>query len=244
MIADITWGKLTPPEMREMIEPIIDRYAWLIPPSIHELHIKYFDYSVDEKNVPTDHVASIRVEDDYRRAIMDIYSCWMDGDDRERRFNIIHELCHIHTSLPSNFYKRALSLAFPKDEDRGMGYAMAIDEGRRVTESATQDLAWIILNLEDSLAEQFGTDNITYNLTLFTEWNRLSRPRPTIQPKQSENDRSAAVEVLKGKAPALTKTASPVARAKAAARETVKKGVKIAKTTKGASMKPQAKAKA
>lgn len=240
MIPDITWGKLTPQEMRELIEPYIERYAWLIPSFIHELHVRYFDYSQDEEGKPTDHVASVNMQDDYRRVLLDVYSCWMDGEDRERRYHILHELCHLHTTVAVNFFRRSLDTVYPTEKSRGIGYNLIMSEGRRHTEQATQELAWVLLNLEDSLAEQFGTDNIIYNLTLFTEYNRQKKAKIKIQPRQSENDRSKAADVIAKRMPALAKNASPEGRARRAARNQVEKDY----PRKGGTMKPKGKGKA
>jgi hypothetical protein len=76
-----------------------------------------------------------------------VFADWLDGNDKTRRYNIIHELCHLYTCLPGNFFNRLLDNLYAEDE-RKTAYLMAKDEYRRLSEQATQDMAWALVNRE------------------------------------------------------------------------------------------------
>jgi hypothetical protein len=150
---DIQWHVQVPKEMRATIEPIIERYRWLIPQWVYQFKVSFYSTKTDEKGVPDNALACIYVNDEYRSATLEVFADWLDGNEKTRRYNIIHELCHLYTCLPGNFFNRFLDNLYPESE-RLVAYNLARDEYRRLAEQATQDLAWSLLNLEDSISQE------------------------------------------------------------------------------------------
>jgi hypothetical protein len=145
---DIEYHSQIPKEMQRAIEPVIDKYKWLIPQWCYNLTVKYWDTATDEKGKAKSAAAQIYVVDDYRFASLEVYSEWFDGDEKQREYYIIHEFVHLHNCLPGNFFNRLLDNLYPEEPDRGPAYKIAKEEHRRLVEQATQDLAWIIINRE------------------------------------------------------------------------------------------------
>jgi hypothetical protein len=202
-MVEVTWNPLVPKEMREAIEPVIERYLWLVPEWCYQLHIEYWDTETDKDGKSTSGFASITVNDEYRRAALEVYSSWFDGDERDRRYYIIHEFVHLYSGLAGNFFRRLIDNIYPEN-DRGPLFKTAKIEYSRLSEQATQDMAWVLLNFEDSLAEQFGSENVEWNLRLMVEHSRQAKKKTAkIQPIQSTQSREKAAKVLKQKAPQL-----------------------------------------
>lgn len=134
--------------MRGIIEPIINQYAWLIPQWVYQFTVSFFSTANDTDGRATNALAQIFVNDEYRSATIEIFADWLDGDDKTRRYNIVHELVHLYSCLPGNFFNRFLDGLYPEGE-RGPIYSLAKSEHSRLVEQATQDMAWSIINREE-----------------------------------------------------------------------------------------------
>lgn len=145
---DIEWHAQMPPEMRATIEPIIERYQWLIPQWVYQFRVSFYSTKTDENGQAENALAQIYVNDEYRSATLEIFADWLDGNEKTRRYNIVHELCHLYTCLPGNFFNRFVDAVYP-EVDKGPAYRLAKDEHRRLAEQATQDLAWALVNNEE-----------------------------------------------------------------------------------------------
>jgi hypothetical protein len=145
---DIKWHPQMPAEMREAIEPIVNQYYWLIPQWVYQFTISFYSTGNDASGKATNALAQIFVNDEYRSATLEVFADWLDGDEKTRRYNIVHELVHLYSCLPGNFFNRLMDSLYAEN-DRGPVYSMAKEEHSRLVEQATQDMAWAIINRED-----------------------------------------------------------------------------------------------
>jgi hypothetical protein len=171
-----------PKELKPVIVEYIHRYAWLLPAWCSDLHIVY--RTVKDKN--PDVAAELTSEESYRNAVMVIYAGFLTQDDKRRRKIIVHEMIHITVNPLGDFALRAIRNLAP-DKDEPKLNAVLQDELTERWEAVTEDLANIIVEMEDRLAEQIGESNLDYNMMLITERALLdSRGAPEIEPRGVE----------------------------------------------------------
>ena len=83
-----TWSREFPPEVRELLEPLLDFWAFLIPAWCRHLGIVY-------TNSEDDSACSMQAKPEYRQATLHIHGGWLSERPLDREWGLTHELCHL-----------------------------------------------------------------------------------------------------------------------------------------------------
>lgn len=128
-MTDIRWDAM-PPEIRKAAEPIINRYAWLLPTWCHVLTVGY------ENTADTSSVATCDAEPEYRQARIAINQAWLEQSAGDRRAALVHELAHLVVAPLAKFAESMVEKLFNEPAKSIM------DEQFRVAmESTVEDFA-------------------------------------------------------------------------------------------------------
>lgn len=135
----IEYNKLIQLENKNKIELFLAPFLWLIPNWVLFLDVNLWDCDESGK------LAAVKLDYAYRRLTIDFYSSWLDRSDDEKRFVIVHELCHGFCGLIADFARDTINNLCPENEadkfNKHLQNELAIRH-----ESATQDLAFAIVN--------------------------------------------------------------------------------------------------
>jgi hypothetical protein len=121
----------TPDEVEHLVDPLLRRYAWLVPTWVHDLFVHYTGADKDDPEAR----AGIIGHWEYREARMDIYGGWLALDAGLRRDSIVHELAHAATE-PLHQFVMDLLCKLPDDEK-----ARTKRHWLKLLEGCTQDIA-------------------------------------------------------------------------------------------------------
>lgn len=94
-VLTVAWDVTTPDDIRKVIEPILERWLWLVPSWCHELRVKFRNNPGDDE---LETVAKCEWHVQYRLAIITVEANWLTytlAEDREKA--IVHELVHVAT---------------------------------------------------------------------------------------------------------------------------------------------------
>jgi len=135
-MTEIIYNPQIQPVNRLLIEKYLQKYSWLIPRWCHQLYVGLWD-AKDET------LAEIKVDYCYRRAALDIYSCWIDRNTSEQERAILHELVHIHLAIMADYARNEFNNLVPKEEAAKFNQHLQ-DQLLIYHESITEDLAFAI----------------------------------------------------------------------------------------------------
>jgi len=123
-----------PKEFQLAIEPIIERWKWLLPPWLHLLVV-----TASSDQEPS---LSITVDYEYRWAYLYIHPGWIGGSDEMRERNLVHELMHIHLARIHNMID---DLANRTMEEGSAFRQWAENEWDKCFEATVTDLQHVIM---------------------------------------------------------------------------------------------------
>ncbi|HEY4699383.1 MAG TPA: hypothetical protein VIH27_03325 [Nitrososphaerales archaeon] len=139
----IRWG-FFPPEVRNVVRPILLNYLWLVPPWIRVLHLGYGVSKTDNYWAE----GSSETNEHYRWTNITIFGHWLDSNESNRRLSIIHELLHISLAPMAEEHVQVINRLF-EDGEAPKFRATLNENWKRVMESAVQDLAFSISLIPD-----------------------------------------------------------------------------------------------
>jgi hypothetical protein len=147
-----------PREVRRPLVAMAERYAWLIPAWCVEVHLRYQNANPQSSTA----IAKTSVNYEYRAAYIVVFSSWFDGDEHQRRKNLAHEFCHI-INAPLADYVADVILKITPDPTL---QAVILEEHAKRVESITEDMASIVIEMEDQLESQIGRANFNHHFRL------------------------------------------------------------------------------
>ncbi|MFP5265126.1 MAG: hypothetical protein ACLGJB_24825 [Blastocatellia bacterium] len=147
-----------PREVRRPLVAMAERYAWLIPAWCIEVHLRYQNADLQSSTA----IARTSVNYEYRAACMTVFSSWFDGNDRQRRKNLAHEFCHIITAPMADYVADLIRQIIPDQ----MLQAVIHEEHTKRVESVVEDMASMIIQMEDDLGSQIGKANLNQHFRL------------------------------------------------------------------------------
>lgn len=120
-----------PPEVATVLEPIIERWKFLLPTWCQDLRIEWkpdLDGDIAETSI---HYAN-------RWAVIRVAAPWLDGEPADRETVIIHEMIHV-TMEP--LQRAAFTTVDTLTEKDSPAYRLAERQIRDGTEAVAEDLA-------------------------------------------------------------------------------------------------------
>ena len=88
-MAEIIYNNDVPAELRDAVQPHLDKWAWLIPTWCHRVRV---GNTLDGSEGMT---ADNQTQPEYRAAYIRFSPLWLELDDGRREETAIHELLHI-----------------------------------------------------------------------------------------------------------------------------------------------------
>lgn len=128
-----------PDEVREALEPMIDRWLGILPGWLYELHISFRPVQSDEPEA--DNLLSIVVQPEYRKAYLTAFPMWLDLDAESRELDLVHELLHVHVQPIAALLDQMLERLVDRES---VFYKWVQDEIRGRVEGAVCDLVPIV----------------------------------------------------------------------------------------------------
>jgi hypothetical protein len=138
---NINWNPTIQPNNKTQIETPLNKYLWLVPQWCLFLDINLWDSTKDNDG----QLACVYIQYDYRRIQIDFATAWLDRDDKEKEFCLVHELLHGFLGLIADYSRNTFNTLCPDTEAEKFNEHL-IRELTVRHESATQDLAWAIFN--------------------------------------------------------------------------------------------------
>lgn len=133
----IEWDNNVPAEVRGAVEPLIDRYLWLLPPWVEQLGLFWREGDGDAS------AATTHWNHKYRWGRIVFHPIFLTGDEASRELWVIHELLHLTTGEMVLFVDNMLDRLRESVEPEWA--ADTLDEvWTGYVESATEDLAQAI----------------------------------------------------------------------------------------------------
>lgn len=83
----IAWDRNMPKEIRNALQPIVEKWAYLLPTWCHFMKVLY--------NIEAEFISQMTAEPLYRRAFMMVGSGWLVLGHEGRIHSIVHELLHV-----------------------------------------------------------------------------------------------------------------------------------------------------
>lgn len=128
---EIVWTPGIPDEVVAAAEPLIERYAVLLPGWLHRLRVAWNEGAEEGEQ------ASVEAHEDYREAKIWLAAGFLAAPADERAEVILHELCHV---VLAPLEQLAAGLSKRLDADGPAGDALR-DEVRKRREAVVTDLA-------------------------------------------------------------------------------------------------------
>ena len=135
--------KRVQPDVRAILEPYLDRYAWLIPAWCYRVFVR-FEECEASGNDTTD-VASTVINKTYRWASIRFHGGFLTDTEFERRMDTIHELLHISLTPAFEYAKQSIQDLSPANQTLGEHISRQIVA---LHEQGVQDLAHRIVMAE------------------------------------------------------------------------------------------------
>lgn len=149
-----TWPKEIAPVLMEHAE----RCAWLIPAWCVEVHLRYQNANPQSSTA----IARTSVNYEYRAAYVTVFSSWFDGDEHQRRKNLAHEFCHIINAPLADYVTDLIPKIVPDPAFQ----AVILEEHAKRVESITEDMATMVIEMEDQLGSQIGAENLAKHMRI------------------------------------------------------------------------------
>lgn len=134
MTPRVWWSKSVPPEIREAVEPHVERWAFVLPGWVHELGISYDPNSAN--------CAETKGDIAYRRAHIYVGPHFVQNEGPDREEIIRHELAHVVLHPLTDWTKDIVS-RLAGDDERLAEWLR--EEWRQRLEGATCDIEAALL---------------------------------------------------------------------------------------------------
>jgi hypothetical protein len=141
---EITYQRNVPQEVREIIDPIIGDFEWLIPSWCHVLLFKFSTSDDQEKGSQLSAACQAHTDVAYRRASIEIFPAFLVETAESRRRLIRHEVGHILLAPFHDFAIDEMDLWY-QGEERKIQRAAMDHRLRHAMEQTVCDLAAALL---------------------------------------------------------------------------------------------------
>lgn len=125
-----------PQEIKKAALPIVERWAWLIPQWC--LWLRVGNTTILPENGG---YAMNTTREEYRFARIMLTPAWLEENDRDREFGIVHEILHI----PIAPMHELMGTAMEKSDNEPYK-ALVEEQWRKAMEGAVQDLAYALMD--------------------------------------------------------------------------------------------------
>lgn len=133
-MVEMIWHEM-PREVREVVEPLIEQYEYLLPSWLRSLSISYGDSKVEGS------VAEILTDTAYLQAKLKLTKNFLDDTVLNRERTIVHELLHV-TITPVQDWMRYIVQQYVVEQDVEQ-ILKHFDE--QIIESVVQNLMYSLL---------------------------------------------------------------------------------------------------
>ena len=133
------------PDVAAILEPLLDRYAKLIPPWCQRVFVRFDDSDSSGNN--TSELATTYTSKTYRWATIRFHGAFLSDSEQERRVDVVHEILHISLSPAYEYAKQGVRDLAPNMQ------ALSDHVQRQLTalhEQGVQDLALAIVSAEEN----------------------------------------------------------------------------------------------
>jgi len=127
----IDFDRNLPPETREAIAPLLERWIHLAPTWCHTI---YVDFSGDDERGTC---LSTNVRAEYRNATVFVHPNWLLGLPHEREREVVHEILHLALHPMAVLLHDLLERLV---DDESVFHGWVLEEWRRKIEEAVSDL--------------------------------------------------------------------------------------------------------
>lgn len=141
MTPAINYDRKVPEELRQALDPLLARWAALIPTWCHDLRICYDDTGNEAAAMGT------HAKPHYRFAQIFVYPIWLTAEPVLREEYLVHELLHLSTWQMSEFARELLDGFVPQES---VVLAHLEEEAAKYREAAVQDLTYSLMTLRDA----------------------------------------------------------------------------------------------
>jgi len=139
----VEWGDL-PRELRQVLEPYIDRYIDLLPGWCHTLKVLSVVQAEEADGDLSDCVVAMSADYKYRRAKMFVDTDFLAMQDEEREQTVIHEFVHVLNAPFVDFTDQLIAIL----EEKSPGAKEMLSVLQEVgMEAMTEDVAQLLWRL-------------------------------------------------------------------------------------------------
>ena len=135
-MTEIKFDDDVPQEIQDAALPIVERWAWLIPQWCLWLSVGNTTRASEDGGCATN-----TTREEYRFARIMLTPVWLEENDRDREFEIVHEILHI----PIAPMHELMGAAMEKSDNEPYK-ALVEEQWRKAMEGAVQDLAYALMN--------------------------------------------------------------------------------------------------
>lgn len=134
----IRYAKDIPPEMLAAIKPYVERFAWMLPPWMQYIRVRYEDADGEGTAIST------VCNHEYRWGDVTFYACWLEVDDEEREVDVMHDFLHLSTNPIHDHARNTIKALMGEGELAEKFFAVEEERLRELHEGMVQDLAHLI----------------------------------------------------------------------------------------------------
>jgi hypothetical protein len=131
------------PEEIGALRPILRKHERIVPPWIDKVHVECRVNGGETQ----DCIAEITTQAEYRRALLTVFSLWLNETPEHREHCIVHELIHAYTHAQRVFAKDAVRLATEGTKNEADLRAYLFEQERKINEATTEDLTLMLRRL-------------------------------------------------------------------------------------------------
>lgn len=104
MSLKVLYTDSVPPEVRDLLAPLFERWLWIAPAWCHEIEVSWHEPEEDE----SDAILAIWPSVEYRRGEIAVFPKWLSETKRSRERAVVHELVHLLVAPMTEFYDDVL----------------------------------------------------------------------------------------------------------------------------------------